>query len=77
MSKRLQITATEKTWLKVNIDKKESREFILNPGDVLEFEASQGYNLLIGNATGVQLTLDNTEVTVPGRQGQVVSLDLP
>jgi cytoskeleton protein RodZ len=77
MKKRLQITAIEKTWLKVNIDKKESREFILNPGDTLEFEASKGYNLLIGNATGVQLTLDDAKVAIPGRQGQVVSLDLP
>lgn len=73
----LLITAVEKTWIKVIIDEKESTEYNLNPGDELVLEAAKGYNLLIGNAGGLKITLNNKPVIVPGESGQVVIIHLP
>jgi len=73
----LKIVTVEKTWMKVIIDEQKSQEYSLNPGDQLELEALSGFNLLIGNAAGVQLHLNEKPLAVPGRRGQVVTLKIP
>lgn len=73
----LKITAIEETWMKVVIDYQEHREFRLNPGDRIELEASNAYNLLIGNAAGVQLILNDNPFEVQGKSGQVVTVQIP
>jgi len=73
----LQITAVENTWIKVIIDEKESTEYNLNPGDEMGLEAANSYNLLIGNAGGLKITLNNKPVIIPGESGQVVTIHLP
>ena len=73
----LQVTALEDTWLKVIIDDKESNEYSLKSGDRIELEAGSGYNLLIGNAAGLEILLNDTPVSVPGKRGQVVTIHLP
>ena len=73
----LKIITLEDTWLKVIIDSQETNEYSLDPGDQLELEATQGYNLLIGNAGGIKLILNNKPLEVPGRSGQVVNVQIP
>lgn len=73
----LEVVAAEKTWLKVIIDDRGPKEYSLKPGERLELEASSGFNLLIGNAGGVHLKLNDVPVEVAGTKGQVVSLQLP
>lgn len=73
----LQITARENTWIKVIIDEQESTEYNLNTGDDLELEATTGYNLLIGDAGGLKITLNGKPVAIPGESGQVVTIHLP
>lgn len=73
----LRIVAVENTWLKVIIDSRNSTEYSLQPGNSLELEASSGFNLLIGNAAGVELTLNDNPVKVPGKRGQVVNIEIP
>jgi hypothetical protein len=73
----LQITARENTWIKVIIDEQESTEYNLNTGDDLELEATTGYNLLIGDAGGIQITLNGKPIAIPGESGQVVTIHLP
>jgi cytoskeletal protein RodZ len=73
----LQITALENTWVKVIIDEKESTEYNLSSGDDIELEATTGYNLLIGNAGGIKITLNDKPVSIPGESGQVVTMHLP
>ena len=46
-------------------------------GDRLALEAELGYNLLIGNAGGLSLTLNGEPVKVLGRSGQVVTIQIP
>jgi len=73
----LRIAAIEETWLKVIIDSGGATEYIVKPGDTLKLEAYSAYNILVGNAAGVELFLNDKSINVPGRSGQVVTIQLP
>jgi len=73
----LKVTVLEDTWLKVIIDEKDSTEYTLTSGDHLELEATSGYNLLIGNSEGLKITLNDKPVPLPGKSGEVVTINLP
>ena len=73
----LKIVTVEDTWMKITVDRQSPREYSLRPGDLLELEASLGYNLLIGNAAGVQLILNGKPVEVSGKRGQVKHIQIP
>jgi len=74
---RIRIQVIEDTWMKVITDSLTTTEYSLSPGDTLELEADNSFNLLIGNATGIQLTYNDEPVPIPGKSGQVVTLQLP
>jgi len=74
---RLRITAREETWMKIIADNGESSEYRLNAGEQLELEASSNFNLLIGNAAGVKITLNDKEIPVLGKSGEIINLNLP
>jgi cytoskeleton protein RodZ len=75
----LSIVATADTWMRVIIDGdgENKMDYTLKPGDKISLNAASQYNLLIGNAGGVQLNLNGQPVQVPGRMGQVVNVTLP
>ncbi len=73
----LQISALEDTWIKIIIDNQEPKEYNLRSGDQLEEEATRGYNLLIGNAAGLELKLNGKPVKISGKEGEVVNLKIP
>ncbi len=74
---QLKITAMEKAAIKVIMDGAKPKAYDLKPGDQLELEASSNFNLLIGNAGGVVLTLNGEPVKLSGKSGQAVTLQLP
>jgi cytoskeletal protein RodZ len=73
----LRLKAIEKTWLKITVDDQPPNEFMLKPGDVLSKEADNEFQLLLGNATGLEIYLNDQPVKVSGRPGQVKTLKLP
>ena len=73
----LTIIAVEDLWVKVIIDNKAPNEYNLGYGENLELEASVGYNLLIGNAGACELKLNGEPVSISGKIGEIVSLQLP
>jgi cytoskeleton protein RodZ len=73
----LQIAAIELTWLRVTSDGKTSKEITLKPDERMTFEAEQRFDLVIGNAGGVQLTLNDQALGFPGKRGRVISMRLP
>jgi cytoskeletal protein RodZ len=73
----LHVTAVEDTWLKAIVDEKGSTEYNLKAGDQIEIEAVNGFNLLIGNAGGIKVTLNDKLVSIPGKSGEVVTIELP
>ena len=74
---KLQVIAVELTWLKVIVDGQNARSYNLKPGDRLELEGTHNFNLMIGNATGLQILLNERPVKIFGSSGQVVSLKIP
>ncbi|MBU2522338.1 MAG: DUF4115 domain-containing protein [Proteobacteria bacterium] len=73
----LSIITVEETWIKVSIDDLSVKEYSLHAGDRLELEAASGFNLIIGNATGVNLVLNGKPVKVEGKSGQIVDIQIP
>jgi len=73
----LRLKAIEKTWLKITVDDQPPNEFMLKPGDELSKEADNEFQLLLGNATGLEIFLNDEPVKVSGRPGQVKTLKLP
>ena len=66
------VRAQEPTWLSVRADQKDPREVLLQPDQVVRFEAQTGYRVTVGNAGGVTLSLDGTPLPPLGRSGEVV-----
>jgi cytoskeleton protein RodZ len=73
----LMISAHEDSWVKVVIDQGIPAEHTLKAGKEIRLEAQNSFNLLIGNAGGVKLKLDNKPLPVLGRRGEIVNLNLP
>lgn len=73
----LVISAREKSWVKVVLDQGIPSEHELKAGDRLRLEARAKFNLLIGNAGGVTLVLNDKPVPAPGKRGEIVNLHLP
>jgi hypothetical protein len=73
----LEALATDTTWLLVTIDKTDSREILMKPGDSVRWHAKNGFFLKIGNAGGVKLVLNGKEVGKLGEEGEVVKINLP
>ncbi len=73
----LSIITVEETWLKVSIDDMRAKEYSLHAGDRLELEAASGFNLIIGNATGVNLTLNGNAVKIEGKSGEIANIQIP
>jgi cytoskeletal protein RodZ len=74
---RLLIQAVDETWIKIIIDDKSPEKYTLAPGDRLELEALSFFNILIGDAGGVKLTLNEKPVKLSGKSGQLTTLQLP
>jgi len=73
----LDVTVSEKTWLKVIVDSGTPDVYHLVPQDRLVIQGVSGFNLLIGSAPGVKLLLDGKPVIVSGKRGQMVNIQLP
>jgi cytoskeleton protein RodZ len=73
----LHITAVDNTWIKAIIDNKDSKEYSLRSGEKLEMEASEKFNLLIGNAGGLELEFNGKPIKIAGKAGEVVNIQLP
>ncbi len=73
----LEVFATDTTWLLVIIDKTDSKEILMKPGESITWHAKQGFSLKIGNAGGVRLVFSGKEIGKLGEKGQVVKINLP
>lgn len=67
----------ETTWVKIHVDHEEPKEFIFQPGEHYTWKAKYGFELLIGNAAGMDLVLNGLPVNTSGTPGQVILLRLP
>ncbi|MBN1425898.1 DUF4115 domain-containing protein [Candidatus Fermentibacteria bacterium] len=68
----LQIVAVESTWVEASSDGQIRLHELLVPGEVRIVEAAHQYRLTLGNAGGVELTLNGEHMAPPGPRGMVI-----
>ncbi|NTU42685.1 MAG: DUF4115 domain-containing protein [Nitrospirales bacterium] len=73
----LEITATDKVWVKIISDNAETKEALLNPGDKQSFQADSSFHIVIGNAGGVTMSYDGKDLGPLGDKGEVLKMALP
>lgn len=73
----LQIRINETTWLRIFVDDRDPEEYIFHPKERFKWKAKKGFELLIGNAGGIDLELNGITIETADKPGQVVHLKLP
>ena len=72
----LQVAATERVWVSVETDGKDSWQRTLSPNDVATLKAKDYFDLTTGNAQGLVLTLNGETLKPLGREGEVKKIHL-
>ncbi|MCX5868869.1 MAG: helix-turn-helix domain-containing protein [Proteobacteria bacterium] len=67
----------EEVWVKFSIDGGEAQEVLLRPGETYKIKGQQNFDLLIGNAGGIELIFNGKPLPALGSSGRVVHLRLP
>jgi cytoskeletal protein RodZ len=67
----------ETTWLHMIIDDGQELEYLLHPAEEITWRAVSGFRLLVGNAAGLRLYLNDQPLKPLGESGEVVRLQLP
>lgn len=70
----IQIKAFEKTWVRIQVNGQPEKEMIFNPGEGGSYQASNRIYLLVGNAGGLDLILNEKKLEKFGKSGEVVTL---
>jgi cytoskeleton protein RodZ len=70
----LQVAATERAWVAVDVDGKTALQQVLNPGEIHTLQAKESFDVTTGNAQGVVLTLNGETLKPLGRRGEVRSV---
>jgi len=73
----LSIRAVSDTWLKVIADDQAAVKYQLKKGDRMDLTAFNHFNILIGNARGVRLFVNDHALPVSGKAGQIVNINIP
>jgi len=79
LSPRFILTANVKspTWIAISIDGMPVKEYLFQPGQSPRWTAEKGFNILVGNAAGIEFFFNGKEVGNLGAQGQVIRITLP
>ena len=72
----LQVAAAERVWVAVDADGKTVLQKVLNPNEVENLKALDSFDVTVGNAQGVVLTLNGETLKPLGRRGDVKSIHL-
>ena len=79
LSPRFVLTANvnSKTWIGITIDDESVKEYLFQPGENIRWTAVKGFDILVGNAGGIEFSLNGKEVGNLGPEGKVLRLKLP
>jgi cytoskeleton protein RodZ len=72
----LQVAATERVWVAVEADGKTVLQKVLNPNEVKNLKGHDSFDITVGNAQGIVLTLNGETLKPLGRHGEVKSIHL-
>jgi cytoskeleton protein RodZ len=66
-----------RTWIAIHVDDQPEKEYLFQPGETFTWEAHEGFDILVGNAGGIDFVLNGTEIGTLGAEGEVVRIRLP
>jgi cytoskeleton protein RodZ len=69
----LKLKGVEETWVRIQVDDQPAREMTFKPGDVTSHEAMTRIHLMVGNAGGLDVTLNGRLIEKFGKSGEVVT----
>jgi cytoskeleton protein RodZ len=72
----LQVAATERAWVAVDADGKTVLQRVLSPNEVENLKGHYSFDVTVGNAQGIVLTLNGETLKPLGRHGEVKSIHL-
>ena len=70
----LQLKAAERTWIRFQIDDQVEKEALLQPGETLNLRDAKRVHLLVGNAGGLELAVNEKKLEKFGESREVVTL---
>jgi len=70
----LQLKALEETWVRLDVDDQSGRGMTLKPGEDISVQASNRIRMILGNAGGLDLTLNGKKLEKFGKSGEVLTL---
>jgi len=73
----LSADVTSQTWIAIYTDDEPVKEYLLQPGETMRWTADRGFDILVGNAGGIEFFLNGEEVGHLGPEGKVVRVKLP
>ena len=66
-----------KTYVKIYVDDRAPKEYVFKPGSKPQWEAKEGFYVMVGNASGIEFDLNGKAYRNLGKEGDVVRLSLP
>jgi len=73
----LKAVAGEKTWMRILADEQQTFDVLLQPKETATWTARRRFEITLGNAGGVELSLNGVPQGPLGKTGEVVHLVLP
>ena len=70
----LKLKGVEETWVRIQVDDQPEREMTFKRGDVTSHQATTRIHLLVGNAGGLDVTLNGKLIEKFGKSGEVVTV---
>jgi len=67
----------KRTWIAIYVDDQPVKEYLFQPGETFTWNADQGFDILVGNAGGIDFILNDKEIGPLGAEGKVVRVKLP
>jgi cytoskeletal protein RodZ len=66
-----------RTYIKIYVDENQPKEYIFQPGSRPQWTAREGFDILVGNAAGVEFEFNGKRIKDLGALGKVVRVKLP
>jgi len=73
---RLKIAANEQCWIAIDRDGIPSARKLMEPGETQIFDAVERFHILLGNAGGVLMKINDKPTKPLGNSGEVIRLDI-
>jgi len=76
-SNKFTVEASDKVWIEVRIDDKETRSEMLYPGDRMEWTVEKSLQAVIGNPGGILMKWNEQPLKAPRDRGRILRFRLP